>query len=149
MEIFLETLMINSTELVFDKTTLISFLGLAIIFFSLMIGIWIYMSFAYMAIAKKNKQKHIGLAWIPSIGPLIIALKAAKMPWWPLFLTIGFFIPFINIFFIITLTIFIIIWHWKMFKAINKPEWWAILMLVPVINLIFIGIAAWSKKKFS
>jgi hypothetical protein len=56
----------------------------------LSLAVWVYMSFAYMKIAKKNKQKIPGLAWIPFIGPLIIAYKASKMHWWPWLLFIGY-----------------------------------------------------------
>ncbi len=111
----------------------------------LSLAVWVYMSFAYMKIAKKNKQKIPGLAWIPFIGPLIIAYKASKMHWWPWLLFIGYIIPIVNTFAMLILGIFGIIWHWKMFKAIKKPEWFAILMLIPVVNLITIGIAAWKK----
>ncbi|PIN91451.1 hypothetical protein COU57_00390 [Candidatus Pacearchaeota archaeon CG10_big_fil_rev_8_21_14_0_10_32_14] len=116
-----------------------------------LIAIYVYMSFAYMAIAKKAKLHSPGLAWIPFFGPLIIANQASKMHWWPflLFLSIlTLIIPFIGLFiFFVCMVIFIvmhIIWEWKMFEAIKKPGWFAILMLIGIVNFIVLGIAAWS-----
>ena len=115
---------------------------------SLIIGLaaYLYMSFAYMAIAKKAKQSTPGLAWIPGVGPLIIAYKESNMHWWPWLLLIGYFIPFIGIITGIIFLVYVIIWHWKLFEAIGKEGWWAILLIIPIVNLVMIGIAAWSKK---
>ena len=113
-------------------------------FFLLMVGIYVYTSFAYMAIARKAKLSSPGLAWIPGIGPLIITYKASKMHWWPWLLFIGFIIPFVNFIAIIIFEVFAIIWLWKTFQAVKRPGWWAIVSLIPVVNLILLGIAAWS-----
>jgi len=86
------------------------------------------------------------------------------MHWWPWLLiafTILFgslsFIPSIGIVLfvlgvisIFLFGIFIIIWNWKMFRYLRKPEWWALSLIIPIIGnllyLVFVGIAAWSKK---
>lgn len=120
--------------------------GMMIFFVVLMIAAYIYYGLAYSAIAKKAKLKTPGLAWIPGVGPLIIAFQAAKMPWWPWLLLIGLFIPYISFLFAIAFCVFAIIWHWKMFEKIRRPGWWAILMLVGIVREVLIGIAAWSKK---
>ena len=51
-------------------------MGIFLAFFILLIiGIWIYSSFAYMEIAKKLKYKYPGLAWIPfARGAMILQL---------------------------------------------------------------------------
>ena len=110
------------------------------------IGIYVYMSLAFMAIAKKVKYPTPGIAWIPGIGPALIASNAAKMHWWPILLLIGFWIPFINVILLLAYAVFFIIWMWKTFEAVGKPGWWAIFELIPIVGLIFIGIAAWSKQ---
>jgi hypothetical protein len=138
---------------------LAAILGLFIVFALIAIVCYIYMGFAYSAIARKNKQKSPGLAWIPFVGPVIIAYKASKMSSWPWFLLFGILIGFLSIIPIIgvlfsliytlamiTFGVFSIIWHWKMFEAVDKPGWWAILMIIWPIGLIMVGIAAWSKK---
>jgi hypothetical protein len=115
--------------------------------------IYIYTSLAFMAIAKKAKLDSPGLAWIPGVGPLIIAFQTSKMHWWPWLLLLSLLIigiPIIGIivYFIAIMIfgIYTIIWQWKMFEAVKKPGWWAILCIISPLNLIFWGIAAWSKK---
>lgn len=102
-----------------------------------------------MAIGKKAGLKTPGLSWIPGIGPLIIAYQASKMHWWPWLLLIGFIIPFFNIVALIVFAVFATIWQWKMFEEVNKPGWWILLGLIPLLGtlilLILVGIAAWSK----
>ncbi len=116
------------------------------IFFILMAVLYIYTSLAYFAVAKKARLKTPGLAWIPAVGPMIIAYQSSNMHWWPWLLLIGFLIPFVGIIAIIIFAVYSVIWHWKMFETIGKPGWWAILSLIPIVNLVLIGIAAWSKK---
>ncbi|MGV8142630.1 MAG: hypothetical protein ACP5NS_03265 [Candidatus Pacearchaeota archaeon] len=120
----------------------------AFLFFFVVILIagYVYLSLAYSAIARKARLKSPGIAWIPGLGPLIIAYQSSRMHWWPWLLLIGYLIPFVNIFVGILFTIFAIIWSWKMFERVGKPGWWAILMIIPIVNLVIIGIAAWSKK---
>jgi hypothetical protein len=117
-----------------------------VVLFIVMVLVYIYSSFAYMAIAKKAKYSMPGLAWIPVVGPLIVTAKIAKMHWWPILLLIGFWIPIIGGILNLVVFVFSIIWLWKTFEAIKKPEWWAILCIIPIVNLVILGIAAWSKK---
>jgi uncharacterized membrane protein YhaH (DUF805 family) len=114
---------------------------------SLVIAIvmYIFVSLAFMAIAKKAKLSTPGLAWIPGVGPGIIIYQASKMHWWPWLLLIGSVIPVVNLFALIAFGIMNIIWTWKTFEAIQKPGWWAILLFVPIVNIVIIAIAAWSK----
>ncbi len=120
--------------------------GMLVLIVILAIGLYILMSFAYMAIGKKAKLNTPGLAWIPGIGPLIIAFQTSKMHWWPWLLIIGMFIPVVGFIANLAFTVFVIIWHWKMFEAVKKPGWWAILYIIPLVGLIMVCIAAWSKK---
>ncbi len=123
--------------------------GMMILAVILSIGLYIYTSFAYMAIGKKAKLKTPGLSWIPGVGPLIIAFQTSKMHWWPWLLLIGIVIPFVNFIAILVFLVFAIIWQWKMLEAIKKPGWWILLMLIPGIGtliwLILLGVAAWSE----
>ncbi|HLC31209.1 MAG TPA: hypothetical protein VJK51_00940 [Candidatus Nanoarchaeia archaeon] len=117
-----------------------------LIFFLIMIGVYIYTSLAYMAIGKRARLKTPGLAWIPGVGPTILAFQTSKMHWWPWLLLIGFFIPFVNIVAFIAFGVFSVIWHWKLFERIGRPGWWALLQLIPIVGLVLIGIAAWGKQ---
>lgn len=120
--------------------------GLFLLFLVVTILAWVYMSLAYMAIAKKAKYSMPGLAWIPVVGPLIVTSGIAKMHWWPILLLIGIWLPFIGGILSLAVFVFSIIWLWKTFEKIRKPGWWAILCIIPIVNFVMIGIAAWSKK---
>lgn len=126
-------------------------LGLLVVSLVIFALIWVYMSFAYTAIGRKAKLSYPGLAWIPGIGPTITAFRASGMHWWPWLLLVTVlvsWIPVISIIYMLAILLFAvysIVWHWKMFEVIDKPGWWAILMIIPVVNLVMIGIAAWSK----
>ena len=121
-----------------------------ILFLVIAIAVYVYTSFAYMRIAQKAKRGVFpGYAFIPIVGPALISSSIAKMPWWPILLLIGFFIPFINIICFIAFVIFSVIWNWKMFEAVKRPGWWAIFIIIPFLNivfLIFLGIAAWGRR---
>ncbi len=121
-------------------------MAMIFIFTIIAIGLYIYLGFVFMAIGKKAKLKSPGLAWIPAVGPLIIAYQTSKMHWWPWLLLIGYVIPIVGWIATLAFWVFSIIWMWKMFETVKKPGWWAILMLIPIVGLIMIGIAAWSKK---
>ena len=121
--------------------------GMLVVAVIIGIGLYVYLSLAFMTIGKKAKLTSPGLAWIPGIGPLIISFQAAKMHWWPWLLLVGAFIPVIGFLFSLTFMVFTVIWKWKMFETIERPGWWAIMQLIPIVGLIFLGIAAWGNSK--
>lgn len=148
--------------------TIISLIFLLILLLILLI-FYIYISSAFSSLAKKKDFSHPGVAWIPIIGPFIIMSNLAKMHWWPILLLI--FVPFkiIPIMFLpfpilitmilgyfglvalLALTIFSFIWMWKTFNAVNRPGWWVLFNLVPILGniifLILLGVAAWGNKE--
>jgi uncharacterized membrane protein YhaH (DUF805 family) len=134
------------TQAISDEAALGLFAAFAMFFFILAIIVYLYSSFAYMAIAKKAKYPSPGIAWIPLVGPAIITAKTAQMHWWPILLLIGVFIPFIGGLFSLAFAVFSIIWLFKTYEKIGKPGWWAIMMIIPIVGLVFLGIAAWSKN---
>lgn len=141
--LFLQNLTLSDMELAGIVGLIAAF---ALIFFFILLVVYLYLSFAYSAIGKRAKVKSPHLAWIPLIGPLIIAYKTSKMHWWPWLLIIGMVIPFINIFANIAFFIVSVVWHWKMFESVRRPGWFSILTLIPIVNFVIIGIAAWGKK---
>lgn len=124
--------------------------GLLVFGFLILIGVYIYTSFAFMKIGQKAKLQTPELAWIPGVGPLILAYQSSKMHWWPWLLLIGFIIPVLGFFAMIAFAVFGYIWMWKLFENINKPGWWPLLALIPIVGgiiyLILIGLAAWGKE---
>lgn len=126
------------------------FAGILMLAIIIGIAIYIYTSLAFMKIGQKAKLKTPELAWIPGIGPTILAYQSSKMHWWPWLLLAGIIIPYLNFIAIITFTVFTYIWMWKLFENIKKPGWWPLLQLIPfigqIIFLVLIGIAAWDDK---
>ena len=107
--------------------------GLIMIFLVFAAAFYVYMALALQTIADKTKTENSWLAWIP-IANIVLMLNVAKKPiWW----IVLFFIPVVNIIFII------IVWM-AMAEARGKPSWWGILMIVPVVNLITPGVLAWA-----
>ena len=107
--------------------------GLIMIFLVFAAAFYVYMALALQTIADKTKTENSWLAWIP-IANIVLMLNVARKPiWW----IVLFFIPVVNIIFII------IVWM-AMAEARGKPSWWGILMIVPVANLITPGVLAWA-----
>ena len=112
----------------------------------LLIAVYIYTSIVYVKIAKKTNIKPAGIAWIPVVGPALITSKIAKMHWWPILLLIGVFVPMLSFAVLVAFTVFFTIWSWKMFEKLRRPGWWALLCLISPVNLVLLGIVAFSKK---
>jgi len=117
-----------------------------ILFLALIFAVYIYYSLAFIKIAKKAKYKSPNIAWIPIVGPLLITSKTAKMNWWPILLILGFSIPVLGSLCYLAFAVFSTIWLWKTFEKIKVTNWLSILCLIPILNLIIIGIAAFKKK---
>jgi len=151
---FLENLVLNysASDGTGAMTALLGLILGALVFFLIVaIGVYIYTSLAFMALAKKTKVKPAGIAWIPYIGPALIASKISRMHWWPLLLILACWIPFIGMIAGIVLVVYLFIWMWKTFEAVGKPGWWVLLALIPfvgwVVYLVLLGVAAWGGKK--
>ena len=132
---------------VFAFLTLMGMLLIPIII--ILIALYVYVSLAYMALAKKTGTSPAWLAWIPVLN-LYLLSQMAKMHWWPVLLILATWIPFINIIASVTLGVFGIIWSWKIFERVQKPGWWALTMFIPIaggiVFYVLLGIAAWSKN---
>jgi len=112
-----------------------------IFIFVLLAAIYIYTSLALMTVAKKNRTGPLWLAWIP-VANVILMLKMAKLQWqWIFALLIGI-IPIIGGALIMAGVVYV--W-WQICRHMHKPEWYAILMIVPFVNLVVLGYLAWGK----
>lgn len=131
----------------FVLSGILAFFAIAFIFIVIVIiAMYVLTSWAFMSLAKKTKVTPVGIAWIPVVGPALIASRAAKMPWWPILFLIGIFIPFIGGAAILVFEVFFIIWMWKTYEKIHKPGWWSLFWIIQPVGVIFLCIAAWSKK---
>ena len=129
------------------------FLGALAVFVGLIL--YIYMAICLMSIAKKTNTPHPWLAWIPLANVFLMTMIAKKHWWWALILLLSYCIAMLllggglNLITLILCAISIIftilIWI-GICQARNRPGWWAVLLFIPLVNLVIIGILAFSKK---
>lgn len=109
-------------------------------------AIYVYYSYAYMMIGKKAGISSPGLAWVPFVGGNLVVFFGSGMPAWPWFLFAAqYLIPFVGFLAGMVFWVYAIIWTWKTFEKVNAPGWWAILTIIPLVNLVIIGIVAWKE----
>ena len=121
------------------------FAGLAILGIIIAIGIYVYMAFAWMTIAKKLGYKKAWLAWIPIANLFLLPILAKKHWTW------GFFclIPPVYL-------AFAIFWLWNIYERRGYPGELSLITighLVPgvsgatlIANLIVFGLVAWKDQ---
>lgn len=103
---------------------------------------YVYVSLVLMTIAKRTGTPYAWLAWIP-IANIYLMTQIGKLPWW---LTFGVFLAVIPYVGALAFLVLCSVFWWKIAEARNRPGWWGIvIILVPIINLILMGILAWSK----
>lgn len=107
------------------------------------IAVYVYMSLALMKIAQRNNTPNAWLAWIP-IGNLYLMTQIAQVPWWTMLVIFLSWIPVIGWLGVVGVTVW---WWMKISERMGKPNWWGILMIVPIANFIIPGILAWGKEK--
>lgn len=100
------------------------------------IALYVFSAICLKRIAEKTGHADKSwYAWVPIANIVLTCLIAGKPGWW----TVLMFIPLVNI------VISILIWL-KVAEACKKPAWLGlIVVLVPVGNLIALGILAFSK----
>jgi len=149
--LFLEEMVITSDQSLVGSFFLFFAGMMLLVGIIISIAVYVYMSLAYMGIAKKANHPSPGIAWIPGIGPALISAKIAEMHWWPILFLIGLIIPVIGPFLMIPYIVFMIIWTWKLYEKFGKPGWWAILIVIPIANIFYfisIGMIAWGESKY-
>lgn len=109
---------------------------------SLVIGLaaYLYAAFALMAIAKRTNTPNGWLGFIP-IANVYLMTQIARLPWWWTLCVVAAIIPLVGG--LVMLAAMIYIW-WKIAERLGKPGWWSLLLLVPVVNLVILGIMAWG-----
>ncbi|MFT4249938.1 MAG: hypothetical protein ACMXYD_01095 [Candidatus Woesearchaeota archaeon] len=121
-------------------------IGLAamLVLLLLALAVYIYTSWAIMTIAKKTKTTPAWLAWIP-IANMFLLAKIAKTPWWTALIAIlTGWIPFVGQF---VLAGIIIYWFWLIAERRKYDGWMGILMIIPIVNLVILGVLAFADKK--
>lgn len=115
----------------------ITSLAFAILIF---VAVYIYTALALMAIAKKTKTKNSWMAWIPIANFYLVTQMAKVNGLWTLVL-LALLIPFGGL-----VVAGVSIWmFWRIAERIKMPGWTSLLLIIPVINLVVLGVYAWAK----
>lgn len=96
--------------------------------------IYIFVCFPFMQIAKKLGKKHSWLIWIPFVQIFYFIHMASKPLWW----TVLFLVPILNVF----LPLFLFI---DILKSLGKSFWLIILIIIPGVNIFTFWYLAISK----
>lgn len=115
--------------------------------FLFLIAIYVYSALAYQSIYRKSGHKKPWMAWIPIVN-IIPAFELGGFHWAWIFLVLAAMIPAIGFIASIALVVLTIISMWRIFKKAGYPGWLSLFILIPVANLIVIGIVAWQKKSY-
>lgn len=117
------------------------FVALGIIAILLCIAVYVYVSLALMAIAKKTKTKNSWMAWIPIANFYLVTQMAGLNGLWTLIL-LASFAGGIGSLVIAGISVWM---FWRIAEDIDMPGWTSLLLLIPVLNLVILGIYAWKK----
>lgn len=116
-------------------------ISVVIISLIIFVALYVYGALALMAIAKKTKTKNAWLAWIPIANFYLVTQMAKMNGLWTLIL-LAALIPFGNL-----VALGVTIWFfWIIAERIKYPGWTSLLLLIPVVNLVILGLWAWKKK---
>ena len=117
--------------------------GAALMFALIVVlAVYIYSALALMTIANKTKTKNSWLAFIPIANIYLMTQIAGLSGLWTLVILAGF-IPVIGTMAVLAAMVYfwyLIAEKWK------RPGWWGILFIIPIVNLVVMGILAWGKK---
>lgn len=116
-------------------------LGLGTIAILVVLAVYIYMALALMAIAKKTGTPNGWLAFIPIANVYLVTQIAGFSGWWTL-IVLAPIIPFIGGLAMMAVMIWM---FWIIAEEIGMPGWTSILLILPIVNLIIMGIYAWKK----
>jgi len=102
------------------------------------------MALVLMTIAQKTKAPNAWLAWIP-VANIYLMTDIGKVPGWLAISVLFPLVPYLGL----PIFIGVLAWMWwKIAEARGRPGWWGLLiMLLPVVNLILMGILAWGEAK--
>ncbi len=108
----------------------------------------IFRAIALMTIAKKTNTPNGWLAFIPGAHLYTMTSLARVSSAFTLIPAAAFLIYLLVPYGLILMSLIMHAWtvfiYWKICEARGKPVWWSIFTFIPIVNLVFIGMLAWS-----
>lgn len=123
----------NLATVAFESIMLLSLIGLCI-------TMYVYTALALSKLAKELKHENPWFAWIPILNILLLFELGNQSPLFLLFLLL----PGIGE---LVITIVSTVAFMKISEKRGYDKMFGLLFLVPIVNLVFLGILAWNKKK--
>jgi hypothetical protein len=112
-----------------------------LVFFVVLIVFYVYSAICLTFIAKKTGKEPAWLAWVP-IGNVFLMCKIAGLSYWWILIILASVIPIVGSLSIAAF--FIFLWY-RIALARNKPGWLALLLIIPIANLVVMGYIAFSE----
>ena len=109
-----------------------------IVSFGMFFGVYIYSALALMGIAKKLNHPNPWFAWIPILNAVLLLQMGDKNPW---LLLIGL-IPGLGALILLIITVLATM---TICEKRGYDKLLGLLSLIPLANLILLGILAWGK----
>lgn len=103
---------------------------------------FVYWALATQSIAKRLKHDNPWWAWIPILNIVQITDLVKMSRWWTLII-LALMVPFVGGFAVLAVLTW---WWWIIAERLNYPGWYSLLLLIPIVNLIVLGMMAWSKR---
>jgi hypothetical protein len=100
---------------------------------SIAIASYLYVTICLFLIARETGTDYAWFAFVPILNVFLLVLIAYKPMWWIL----GCFIPLLNI------VVIVLLWM-GLAEVRDKPAWMGLPILIPGVNLIFMGYLAFS-----
>ena len=117
------------------------FAAFYLIFLVVVLALYIYTSIALMTIAHKTRTRNAWLAWIPIANFYLVTQIAGVSGLWTLAL-LAALVPFVGPLLLAGVGIWL---FWRVAEKRRFPGWISLLLLIPVVNLVILGILAWGK----
>ena len=111
-------------------------------FLVVFLGMYVYMALVLQSIAKRLKHDNPWWAWIPVLNIVQITDLVKMSRWWALII-LASVVPFVGG---PAMAAVMIWWWWIIAERLNYPGWYSLLLLIPIVNLIVLGMMAWSKR---
>jgi len=113
------------------------------VFVLILLAVYIYSAIAVLFIARKTKTPNRWLAFVPIANFYLLTQMAGKSGWWALTILLGFIpMPILGL-----IPAGIAIWFfWIVAEKIKFPGWTSLLLIIPIVNLVILGIWAWSRN---
>lgn len=117
--------------------------GLGVVMGLVFLAVYIFTAIALLYIAKRTGTPNGWFGFIPILNVYLITQIGGVSGWW----TLSVLLPIVPIIGYLAMLGVMIFLFWKVAEKCGKPGWWGIIItVVPIVNLVLLGILAWGKS---